>query len=64
MKIITHTQLVSEIDKFLIKRKVSAHNFGKKYFSDSGAVHRLRQGADPRLSTVIRLISILRGKSK
>lgn len=58
-KIVTHKELLEIIDEFLCMKNMKPHDFGKKYFNDSGFLPRLKEGSDPRLSTVIKLVKIV-----
>ena len=59
IKIPTHEKLLQDIEAYLEKTDMKAHIFGEKFFSDSGAISRLRNGADPRLSKVIKIYRII-----
>lgn len=61
-KIPTHEEIVNDVLVFLAKTGMKAHEFGKKYLNDSGAVSRLKKGSDPRLSTVRKIYQALKGK--
>jgi predicted transcriptional regulator len=58
----THEELLADIDRYLKKLQMRSHDFGKKFLNDSGAVSRLRNGADPRLSTVQKIYKVLKDK--
>lgn len=62
MKIPTQAELIEAIEKFLDKRKMKPHEFGKKYFNDSGFVPRLKEGVEPRLSTLSKVAKVIKGK--
>ena len=62
MKIPTHVEMLKHIEEYLSKTGMKAHDFGKKYLNDSGAVSRLKKGADPRLSTVQKIYKAIMGK--
>jgi predicted transcriptional regulator len=55
----THEDLIKDIENHLKKSDVKPHEFGKEHFNDSGAISRLKKGADPRLSTVIKIYNII-----
>lgn len=57
----THEELIADIDAHLEKTQMKSHDFGKIFLNDSGAVSRIRHGADPRLSKVQKIYRILRG---
>ena len=62
MEIPTHKRLVADIQAFLTRKGMKAHEFGKMYLNDNGAISRLKKGADPRLSTVIKIYKVIIGK--
>ena len=61
-KIPTHQELISDIEKYLEKAGMRAHDFGKKFLNDSGAISRLKSGSDPRLSTVHKIYGVISKK--
>lgn len=48
----TKEALVAEINEFLAKHNMRAADFGKLVMNDLGFVYRLRQGLDPKSSTI------------
>lgn len=63
MEIPTHKQIVADIEKFLKSKGITGSQFGQEYLSDSGALSRLKKGADPRLSKVQRIYKAIKGIS-
>lgn len=61
IKIPTHEKLIQDIEEYLSKTGMKSHVFGKQFLNDSGAVSRLRNGADPRLSKVIKIYKAIKG---
>jgi len=59
MTVPSHDKLIIDIDRYLEKTGMKAYKFGKKYLNDSGAVFRIREGNNPRLSTVQKIYEII-----
>lgn len=57
-----HQELIEKVDKYLGDNNINPHDFGKKHFNDSGLIPRLKEGRDPRLSTVIKIMNVIEGK--
>lgn len=55
----SHKKLINDIDEYLTKTGMKAYDFGKKFLNDSGAITRIRQGNNPRLSTVQKIYDII-----
>lgn len=51
----TATEFIKEIDAFLKRQKMAATRFGYLSMGDPGLVFGLRNGRDPRLSTIDKL---------
>ena len=64
MKIPTHKELLEDVEAYLKKKGMLAHVFGQTFLSDSGALSRLKKGADPRLSKVIKIYNIIQPARK
>lgn len=60
MKIPTHTEFVDHIKKHLKKTGEKPSMFGRRVLGDSGAISRLYEGTDPRLSTVKRIADAIK----
>lgn len=56
----TRPELVKEMDAFLSTTGMSATRLGYMCFGDPGFVSALRNGRDPRLSTVAKLRCFMR----
>lgn len=52
MKIPSHKEFTDFIKKYLEDTGQSPSGFGRKVLNDSGAIPRLFEGTDPRLSTM------------
>jgi len=63
MKIPSSKQIVKDIDSYLKKHNMRAHVFGRDVLNDSGAVFRLRDGRNPRLSTVEKIYKKINQKN-
>lgn len=61
-KIVTHKELLEMIEEYLALKGIKPHVFGKEVLNDSGFVPRLREGSDPRLSTVVKIINTINGR--
>lgn len=62
MKIPTHLEFVEHINAHLRKTGESARAFGGRVMGDSASVIRLRQGVDPKLSTMLKIAKAINGK--
>lgn len=63
MIIPTHAQIINDLELFIKSKGLKPTAFSKSYFNDSSFVKRLREGSDPRLSTVIKVYQILKRKN-
>ena len=63
MNVPDHAQLVQFIKDFLKKTGERPSTFGRRVLGDSGAIPRLFEGTDPRLSTVNKIIDDIKGKN-
>lgn len=61
MKIPTHEELIKDIEGYITKNNMTGRQFGQDYLKDSGAISRLRNGLDPRLSTVQKIYKVIDG---
>ena len=52
MKLPTHKEFTDNIKKHLEETGQSLSGFGRRVLNDSGAIPRLLDGTDPRLSTM------------
>lgn len=59
MTVPSHDTLITDIDEYLKRTGMKAYQFGKKFLNDSGAVFRIREGNNPRLSTVQKIYEII-----
>ena len=60
MKIPTNKQFAEHVKKSLIKSGIKPATFGRDVLNDSGAIHRLFKGTNPRLSTVIKIAKAIK----
>lgn len=64
MEIPTHQELIDDLNEHLRKTGIKPFTFGKENFNDSAIVVRLREGSDPRLSTVQKIYKIITRKTE
>lgn len=48
----THEEFVKYVYNFLEESDIKPSMFGRKVLNDSGSIQRLKEGTDPRLSTL------------
>lgn len=59
MKLPTHREFVDYINRHLEETKQKPSAFGRRVLNDSGAVPRLIEGTDPRLSTMHTIVDAI-----
>lgn len=62
MKVPTHAELIDYLKKHLTKTGEKPSAFGRRVLGDSGAIARLIDGTDPRLSTVQKIVRTIEEK--
>lgn len=63
MKIPTHSEFVAFIKKYLKISGEKPSAYGRRVLGDSGAIPRLFEGTDPRLSTVNKIVKDINTKN-
>lgn len=48
-------EFISEIDKYLAKHEMNPTDFGRSFANDPSFVFRLKEGREPRISTMDRV---------
>ena len=61
MRIPTHKELTDYIEAHLGESGEKASMFGRRVLGDSGAISRLMEGTDPRLSTARKIVDAIEG---
>jgi len=64
MKLPTHKEFTDYIKSHLEKTGEKPSNFGRRVLGDSGFMHRLFKGTDPRLSTMERILKAINNGNK
>lgn len=64
MNIPTHKQFVDYIKGYLERSGEKPSAFGRRVLGDSGAITRLMEGTDPRLSTMQKVDRAIQAKDK
>jgi len=59
MKLPTQKQFVKYIKDYLEESGEKPSSFGRRVLGDSGAIPRLYEGTDPRLSTMHRILTAI-----
>lgn len=59
MKLPTHKQFIDHIKEHLEQTGEKSSAFGRRVLGDSGAIPRLFEGTDPRLSTMQRIVKAI-----
>lgn len=59
MKVPTQKEFIEYIKEHLDKTGEKPSSFGRRVLGDSGAIPRLYDGTDPRLSTVRRIVKAI-----
>ena len=62
MKIPSHTEFVEHVQTHLEKSGEKPSTFGRRVLGDSGAITRLFEGTDPRLSTMQKIDRAIKNK--
>lgn len=62
MKIPTHEEFVEHVQTHLEKSGEKPSTFGRRVLGDSGAITRLFEGTDPRLSTMQKIDRAIKAK--
>lgn len=62
MKIPTHEEFVDHVQNHLNKSGEKPSSFGRRVLGDSGAITRLIEGTDPRLSTMQKIDRAIKSK--
>lgn len=62
MKIPSHAEFIDYLKKHLAKTGEKPSAFGRRVLGDSGAIARLIDGTDPRLSTVQKIVRTIEEK--
>ena len=64
MKVPSHAEFIGFIKTHLETTGEKPSAFGRRVLGDSGAIYRLFEGTDPRLSTVQRIIRAVERRTK
>ena len=64
MKIPSHKEFIDYVKKYLEKSGEKPSSFGRRVLGDSGAITRLIEGTDPRLSTMQKIERDISAKEK
>lgn len=64
MELPTHVQFIQYIKKHLNETGEKPSAFGRRVLGDSGAIPRLFEGTDPRLSTMQRILRAIARATK
>lgn len=59
MEVPTHKQFAEYIKRHLDQTGEKPSSFGRRVLGDSGAIPRLFEGTDPRLSTMQRILKVI-----
>ena len=59
MKVPTHKEFTKHIEDHLEETGEKPSSFGRRVLGDSGAIPRLFEGTDPRLSTMHRILKAI-----
>lgn len=62
MEVPTHKEFINHIKDHLEETGEKPSSFGRRVLGDSGAIPRLFEGTDPRLSTVQRILRAIKVK--
>lgn len=62
MKIPSHSEFNEYVQTHLDKTGEKPSSFGRRVLGDSGAITRLMEGTDPRLSTMLKINRDIKGK--
>lgn len=62
MNIPTHQEFIDYLKKYLTKSGEKPSAFGRRVLGDSGAIARLIEGTDPRLSTMQKIDRAIKDK--
>ncbi len=64
MKIPSHNDFIEYVQQYLTKSGEKPSSFGRRVLGDSGAITRLIEGTDPRLSTMQKIVKAIQEKTK
>lgn len=64
MKVPSHKDFIDYIKKHLETTGEKPSSFGRRVLGDSGAIPRLFEGTDPRLSTMQRILKVIEKATK